>query len=102
MVIDPRHNTNTHSALSGKARSAELGANAPKQGNVAAPKSAGESVSLSSTALSIPKIEASLSKVSDVDMSKVERVKAELASGSLNINASSIAEKMISEERLLG
>lgn len=101
MVIDPRHNVNTHSSLSGKTHSAELGTNTPKQSE-ATPKSAGDSVSLSSAALSIPKVEASLSKVSDVDMSKVEKVKAALVSGSFNIDASVIADKMIAEEKLLG
>lgn len=78
-------------------------------GNTTAPatapegkKSSVDNVELSQQAQTISRIETAIKNSPDVDMSKVEAIKAAIQEGRFEINADAIAEKMMSQEDLLG
>lgn len=64
------------------------------------PTSAGDKVSLSSEARVLQQAEEQLGNSSEVDMEKVERIKAAIADGSYQPNPEQIAEKMLDMDDL--
>lgn len=61
-------------------------------------KDSRDSVSLSSTAQNLAKIEAGLKSLSDVDQSKVDSIKARVDSGEYQVNSQNMAQKMLDIE----
>lgn len=61
-----------------------------------------DNVELSQQAQTISRIEAGIKGSPDIDMDKVEAIKAAIQEGRFEINADAIAEKMMSQEDLLG
>ena len=57
-----------------------------------------DSVSLSSTAQNLAKIETELKSLPDVDQSKVDAIKAQIASGDYQVNSQNLAQKMLNIE----
>jgi len=85
-----RHDTGkitTPSAQSAESQST----NTPSQGTR-------DSVSLSSTAQNLAKIETELKTLPDVDQSKVDAIKAQIESGDYQINSQNLAQKMLNIE----
>ncbi len=57
-------------------------------------------VSLSSQAQTLNRLESSIQSVSDVDSDRVADIKKAIADGSFEINAQSIAERMLAQDEL--
>lgn len=57
-----------------------------------------DSVSLSDTAKAISQIESSLKNAPDVDLDKVEAIRARIESGDYQVNAENMAQKMLDGE----
>jgi negative regulator of flagellin synthesis FlgM len=103
MIIDPGNSgfNKSNSATSG---TKVVGTKAPTpavKGNDTSAKSAGESVSLSSKARTLGKLEQAVSNSSDVDTAKVARVKQAIADGTYLANSNVIAERMLSQDEWL-
>ncbi|MBU2985877.1 flagellar biosynthesis anti-sigma factor FlgM [Saccharophagus degradans] len=60
-----------------------------------------DSVSLSNAGKSLAQLEAGLASAPDVDMNKVERVRAELNNGSYSPDDKAIARALLSQDELL-
>lgn len=61
-------------------------------------KSGADSVSLSSTAKAISQLEGSLKNAPDVDLEKVEAIRARIASGDYQVNSENLAQKVLDIE----
>lgn len=72
-------------------------ANAPAQ----SPSSKGDTVNLSNAAQTLQNVEKKLASAPDVDSERVERLRQEIDSGSYQINAERVAEKMLNFDNLL-
>lgn len=74
---------------------------APSSSNAGQPKLSDnqkDSVSLSDTAKTISQIESSLKNAPDVDLDKVEAIRARIESGEYQANADNMAQKMLDIE----
>lgn len=104
MVIDT-NNLNGVGSRASQTRSAPnnnaTSSDAPAKGRLE-PGNHGDSVQLSSQAQTMGRIQANIEASPDVDMSKVEAIKAAISEGRFEINAEAIAEKMLSQDALLG
>ncbi|KXJ57471.1 flagellar biosynthesis anti-sigma factor FlgM [Neptuniibacter pectenicola] len=87
-----------------RARTSEQ-SNAAKNGNGASvqqsPSNKGDTVNLSNAAQLLQNVEKQLSNTPDVDNERVERLKQEIESGTYQINAERVAEKMLNFDNLL-
>ena len=103
MVIEPGNNSiNTHSASSSRAKAPAREENSVEKTDAKENVSQDDSVSLSSAGQAIVKLEAEIAKTPDVDLEKVEKVKAEIASGRYSVNSSSVADRMLDQDSVLG
>ncbi|WP_415902030.1 flagellar biosynthesis anti-sigma factor FlgM [Neptuniibacter sp. QD29_5] len=90
--------TNSTRARAGEGSATKTGSNdAPAQ----SPSSKGDTVKLSNAAQTLQNVEKQLANAPDVDSERVERLKQEIESGSYQINAERVAEKMLSFDNLL-
>lgn len=100
MVIDPgninKSGTNTQSAHTAKAKSPAVPERSPVEPSTST--ASRDSVSLSSQAQSLARLEGAMKDSPDVDQSKVERIKQALAEGSYGVDSYSIADKMLSRD----
>ncbi|MCP4596067.1 flagellar biosynthesis anti-sigma factor FlgM [Neptuniibacter sp.] len=103
MVID--FTSPSSQATTTRARTTEQGNSAPKSSSgsapVQAPSSKGDTVQLSDAAQTLQNVEKKLANTPDVDSARVERLKQEIESGSYQINAERVAEKMLNFDNLL-
>jgi len=99
MVIDP-NSINTSASLTAKGKAVHSETSTTGKGGKPAPESASasDSVSLSSEAKSLGKLEAAVNSSSEVDSAKVSAIKAELSSGQYQIDASAIAASILDQE----
>lgn len=86
-----------------RARAGEQNTAAKSGGGTPAqpPSSKGDTVNLSTTAQTLQNVEKKLANTPDVDSERVERLKQEIESGSYQINAERVAEKMLNFDNLL-
>ena len=101
MVIDP--NSIGHATTAGAKNKPPAGEKAQSDSKDAKPSSSprlGDNVSLSPEAKSIGKLESALAEAPDVDSDKVNAVRSTLASGQYQINADTIAAKLIDQDSL--
>ena len=61
-------------------------------------KDTNDSVSLSSTAQNLAKIEAELKSLPDVDQSRVDTIKAQVDNGNYQVNSNNLAQKLLNTE----
>jgi len=61
-------------------------------------KDTSDSVSLSSTAQNLAKIESELKTLSDVDQNKVDTIKSRIDSGDYQVNSQNLAQKLLDTE----
>lgn len=107
MVIhssDLNSNASTHSRL--KAGSAPLSANKADTAESAtapkAPTQPSQQVQLSQEAQSIERLETKIQNSEGVDTAKVDLIKQQIADGNYEVNSSNIADKLLSQDSLLG
>ncbi len=103
MVIDPNSiNNSTSASARGKAATSER-ASASRDadaGQKSEAPSRGESVSLSETAHAMGKLEAAIAASPDVNQQRIEILKQRIESGQYQVNADSIAGKMLNQDLL--
>lgn len=98
MVIDPNNISTTANAKNKLTSSERVPASKAKEApSQSAPHSNGDSVSLSSQAQSLGKLEAAVSDASSVDSEKVAAVKSALQSGRYSVNADTVAQNMLDQ-----
>lgn len=103
MVIQSGNNIGSNGADSaGKTRQTATPASKGLVEKKQADAPLGDSVSLSSTGQQLAKAEASLGQAPDVDSAKVDQIRNAIAKGSYQIDPERIADKMISQDELLG
>ncbi len=90
--------TQTRGKTGEQAGSAKAGGSSS---SVQAPSSKGDTVQLSNAAQTLQNVEKKLANTPDVDSERVERLKQEIESGSYQINAERVAEKMLNFDNLL-
>lgn len=105
MIIDPGSTgfSKSNSATSGGNKLNKTDA-APETNFTAGDKASAastDSVSLSTRARTLGKLEQAVAQSADVDTAKVDRVKQAIANGQYQINSSNIAGRMLSEDSLL-
>lgn len=103
MVIDP-NNISTSASANAKGKLAQSErATAEKSTGTAqeAPSATGDSVSLSSEAQSLGKLEAAVASTPAVDSDKIAAAKSALLSGQYTIDADAIAGKLLDQDALL-
>lgn len=104
MVIDPGNNSvnKNGSPAQGAHTSKAKGQVVPERKAVESPETTApkDSVSLSSEAQSLARLEAALKDSPDIDHDKVERIKQALTEGRYSVDSHSIAEKMLDREVL--
>lgn len=105
MVIDSGNGLNSTGGAGKSRQSLASGVKADAKGSEGVDKptqnQGKDSVSLSDAGKSLAHLEASLASAQDVDMSKVERVRAELNSGSYTPDDKAIASALLSQDELL-
>lgn len=89
-------NTKAETAKAGSAAKADSAAAAV---NTGASSKAADKVSISSQAKVLSDLESKLSKLPDVDMERVDKLKQAISDGSYQINEQSIADKMLNSDR---
>ncbi len=90
--------TTSTRARSGESSAAKSGGgDAPAQ----SPSNKGDTVQLSSTAQALQNVEKKLADTPDVDSDRVAQLRQEIESGSYQVNAERVAEKMLSFDNLL-
>jgi negative regulator of flagellin synthesis FlgM len=103
-MINDLTSLSSSQTTSTRARTGEQG-NATKTGGNAtasqSPSNKGDTVKLSTAAQTLQNVEKQLANTPDVDSERVERLKQEIESGNYQINAESIAEKMLNFDNLL-
>ncbi|MDO6515451.1 MULTISPECIES: flagellar biosynthesis anti-sigma factor FlgM [Neptuniibacter] len=103
-MINDLTSLSSSQTASTRARTNEQG-NAAKNGNGAVaqqpPSNKGDTVNLSNAAQLLQNVDKQLSDTPDVDNERVERIKQEIESGSYQINAERVAEKMLNFDNLL-
>ena len=101
MVIEPGNNSiNTHSNASGKTKS-PAPAESKVESATTTPAKQAESVSLSSAAQSVAKLESEIAAVSDVDLEKVSSLKSAVDSGSYTVDSNTLAQKLLEQDGFL-
>lgn len=104
MIIDPGSPgfNKSNSATSGGAklsRSQSEPSSVANAGETSA-KSSSDSVSLSSKARALGRLEQAVHQSNDIDAAKVAKVKQAIADGQYHPNSNSIAERMLSQDSL--
>lgn len=106
MVIDSsnirQNSTAQVNAEAAKTRRGETADAAKSQEAKTIKNNEGDSVSLSLTGKSLASLEANLANTPEVDSAKVEALKAAVANGTYQVDASAIADKMLAQDKLLG
>ncbi|WP_188151710.1 flagellar biosynthesis anti-sigma factor FlgM [Teredinibacter waterburyi] len=102
MVIEPGNNINTGSNVASAKSRAPTG-KAAEDGKPESTRDTqpGDSVSISNTAQTLAKVEASLAQVPDVDEAKVNGIRAAIENGSYSIDYNAIADGMLAHDQLL-
>lgn len=103
MVIDPNNigNATTANAKGKLASAPRVTTKVQDAETENSNSSSGDSVSLSSQAQSLGKLEAAVDNASSVDSDKVSAVKSALQSGQYRIDADAIAAKILDQDALL-
>mgnify|MGYP000400235671 FL=1 len=89
----PKRHDNGKVAPSSAQQTENKSSNAPSQG-----ANTQDSVSLSSTAQNIAKIEAEIKSLPDVDQSKVDSIKARIDNGDYQVDSQNLAQKLLDIE----
>ncbi len=98
MVIEPGNNSiNTHSNASGKSKSPAAAEKSVDSAKSQTAKTE-SSVSLSSTAQSVAKLEAKIAEAPDVNVDKVSSLKSAIDSGSYTVDSASVADKLLAQD----
>lgn len=103
MINDLTSLTSSQTA-STRARTNEQNSSAKLGGNSSdaqSPSNKGDTVNLSNAAQTLQNVEKELASTPEVDSKRVERLKQEIDSGSYQINAERVAEKMLNFDNLL-
>lgn len=106
MVINPNNDISSNSSTHARHKAGNTNASADKA--TVAPTestsnlSSDNGVRLSPEAQSIERLETKIQISDGVDVAKVAQLKQQIADGSYEINSQSIAEKILSQEKLLG
>lgn len=100
MIIDPNNSINSQSLGAGKARqqATENVSSSNDKAAVAPKAGAADSVSLSDASRSLANLESRVRDSADVDNARVAQVKLALDSGSYQIDAKAIADKIATQE----
>jgi len=102
MALDINSLTNSQTQSSSENSRVQVARSEPTQAQQETGKpSTSDTVSLTGTAERLQKLENSLASLPVVDPQRVESVRQALNEGSLNMNSSEVADKMISFERAL-
>lgn len=102
MIIDS-NNVNSSTTTGTRTRSTAEASNSSK--NTAPAKPAGtekDSVSLSSKAQTMGRLEAKIADTPDVDEAKVATIKAAISEGRYQVDSQTIAERMLAQDSWLG
>lgn len=105
MVIDPSSGynkggiSNATSSSSGKVKSTAAHTNSPPAQDASA--QSGDSVSLSDKAQTLARLEAAVAESPDTNEAKVAAIKSAVDNGTYEINARSIADKMLEQDQHL-
>jgi negative regulator of flagellin synthesis FlgM len=101
MVIDS--NTGIHSSGGSPRNRIDSGTTGAKSNaDTPAPKAEKADVSLSTEARNLSRLESSIQAAPDVDSDKVARIRQAIEDGTFEINAESIANRMLEQDDLLG
>lgn len=104
MIIDPGNSglNKSNTATSGGTRlnQSQAASTAATNASDSAVKSSSDSVSLSSKAQALGKLEQAVQQSSDVDTDKVAMVKQAIAEGRYQVDSDAIAERMLSQDSL--
>ena len=107
MVIDPNHikqshltsgNNETRKSRQVTTHESDSGTNVTKT----QPSTTGEKVSLSVTGKSLAQMESNLAGIPDVDSAKVRALKSAIENGSYRIDETTIADRILAQDDLLG
>ena len=106
MVIQPNTDLSNASQARQKAASSSNAAPSPSSSTQGGERNSSASteknVQLSSQAQTIERLEAKILSSEGVDSAKVEDIKQQLADGSYQIDSGSIADKLLTQDALLG